>query len=138
MVAPPIYSRFFRGKTAYAMGKVAMSVLVVGLGMDFEREGLVGKGRGMAVTGVWPAVVSFFSAVVMMMMRFGADTGPEHRVGSDGAVRQAGSGVQKGPAEGDGVFGCGAGDPEGAGGGGEWQVGAGRGLFEEGRGSDRL
>ncbi|KAK1831772.1 hypothetical protein QBC39DRAFT_306530 [Podospora conica] len=54
VVSPPIYSRFFRGKTAYAMGKVAMSVLVVGLGMDFEREGLVGK--GVAVTGVWPAV----------------------------------------------------------------------------------
>lgn len=58
VVAPPIYSRFFRGKTAYAMGKVAMSVLVVGLGMDWEREGKVG--RGMAVTGVWPASVSFF------------------------------------------------------------------------------
>lgn len=58
VVAPPIYSRFFRGKTAYAMGKVAMSVLVVGLGMDWEREGKVG--RGMAVTGVWPAAVSFF------------------------------------------------------------------------------
>ncbi|KXX82537.1 Hydroxysteroid dehydrogenase-like protein 2 [Madurella mycetomatis] len=45
--------RFFRGKTAYAMGKVGMSVLTKGLGMDFEREGLVKK--GMAVTSVWPA-----------------------------------------------------------------------------------
>lgn len=69
VVCPPIYSRFFRGKTAYAMGKVGMSVLVKGLAMDFEREGVVasktatGEGdgmvtrkRGMAVTGVWPAV----------------------------------------------------------------------------------
>jgi NAD(P)-dependent dehydrogenase (short-subunit alcohol dehydrogenase family) len=53
VVSPPIYSRVFRGKTAYAMTKVAMSVLVKGLAMDFEREG-----RGdMAVMGVWPAVV---------------------------------------------------------------------------------
>ncbi|KAI4669952.1 uncharacterized protein J4E79_000232 [Alternaria viburni] len=36
IVSPPIYSRFFRGKTAYAMGK---------------REGK----SGMAVTSIWPA-----------------------------------------------------------------------------------
>ena len=30
VVSPPIYSRFFRGKTAYAMGKVGMSVLTSG------------------------------------------------------------------------------------------------------------
>ncbi|KAL2155993.1 hypothetical protein VTH82DRAFT_737 [Thermothelomyces myriococcoides] len=54
VVCPPIYSRFFRGKTAYAVGKVGMSVLVKGLGMDFEREGLVEK--GLAITGLWPAV----------------------------------------------------------------------------------
>lgn len=51
VVSPPIYSRFFRGKTAYAVGKVGMSVLVKGLGMDFEREG---KQR-MAVSALWPA-----------------------------------------------------------------------------------
>ena len=51
-----VYSRFFRGKTAYAVGKVGMSVLVKGLGMDFEREGLVEQ--GLAITGLWPAVVS--------------------------------------------------------------------------------
>ncbi len=54
VVSPPIYSRFFRGKTAYAMGKVAMSVLTMGLAMDLEREGLT----DMAITSVWPAVVS--------------------------------------------------------------------------------
>ncbi|KAK4193582.1 hypothetical protein QBC35DRAFT_479636 [Podospora australis] len=52
VVCPPIYSRFFRGKTAYAMGKVGMSVLVKGLGMDFVREGH----KDMAITGIWPAV----------------------------------------------------------------------------------
>lgn len=52
VVSPPIYSRFFRGKTAYAVGKVGMSVLTKGLAMDFERQGL----RGMAVTSIWPAV----------------------------------------------------------------------------------
>lgn len=52
VVSPPIYSRFFRGKTAYAMGKVAMSVLTKGLAMDFERMGKT----EMAVTSIWPAV----------------------------------------------------------------------------------
>ncbi|KAF4461554.1 reductase [Fusarium albosuccineum] len=52
VVSPPIYSRFFRGKTAYAMGKVAMSVLTKGLAMDFEREGK----KDMAITSIWPAV----------------------------------------------------------------------------------
>ncbi|KAL7809940.1 NAD(P)-binding protein [Trichoderma gracile] len=52
VVSPPIYSRFFRGKAAYAMGKVGMSVLTKGLAMDFEREGR----KNMAVTSIWPAV----------------------------------------------------------------------------------
>jgi NAD(P)-dependent dehydrogenase (short-subunit alcohol dehydrogenase family) len=51
VVSPPIYSRFFRGKTAYAMGKVGMSVLTKGLAMDFQREGK----SDMAVTSIWPA-----------------------------------------------------------------------------------
>lgn len=52
VVSPPIYSRFFRGKTAYAMGKVGMSVLTKGLAMDWEREGK----NNMAITSIWPAV----------------------------------------------------------------------------------
>lgn len=51
VVSPPIYSRFFRGKTAYAMGKVGMSVLTQGLAMDFERQGRT----NMAITSIWPA-----------------------------------------------------------------------------------
>ena len=39
VVCPPIYERFFRGKTAYAMGKVGMSVLVKGL-VSTESESL--------------------------------------------------------------------------------------------------
>jgi NAD(P)-dependent dehydrogenase (short-subunit alcohol dehydrogenase family) len=54
VVSPPIYSRFFRGKTAYAMGKVGMSVLTKGLAMDFERQ----RRRNIAITSIWPAVVS--------------------------------------------------------------------------------
>lgn len=53
VVSPPIYSRFFRGKTAYAMGKVGMSVLTKGLAMDWEREGKT----EMAITSIWPAAV---------------------------------------------------------------------------------
>ncbi|KAI1393736.1 short chain dehydrogenase family protein [Hypoxylon trugodes] len=52
VVSPPIYSRFFRGKTAYAMGKIGMSVLTKGLAMDFQRQGLA----NMAITSLWPAV----------------------------------------------------------------------------------
>ncbi|RDW78434.1 putative hydroxysteroid dehydrogenase-like protein 2 [Coleophoma crateriformis] len=51
VVSPPIYSRFFRGKTAYAMGKVGMSVLTKGLAMDWDREGK----SDMAITSIWPA-----------------------------------------------------------------------------------
>ncbi|KAF2218358.1 putative Hydroxysteroid dehydrogenase-like protein 2 [Elsinoe ampelina] len=50
VVSPPIYSRFFRGKTAYAMGKVGMSVLNIGLAMDWERQGH----KDMAITSLWP------------------------------------------------------------------------------------
>ena len=53
VVSPPIYSRFFKGKTAYAMGKVGMTVLTKGLAMDFEREGK----KDMAITSIWPATV---------------------------------------------------------------------------------
>lgn len=51
VVSPPIYSRFFNGKTAYAMGKVGMSVLTKGLAVDLQRQGL----RNMAITSIWPA-----------------------------------------------------------------------------------
>lgn len=64
VVSPPIYSRFFRGKTAYAMGKVGMSVLTKGLAMDFEREGL----NNMAITSIWPAAVS--SALKLISIEF--------------------------------------------------------------------
>jgi len=54
VVSPPIYSRFFRGKTAYAMGKVGMSVLTKGLAMDFLRDPQVaGK---LSISSLWPAV----------------------------------------------------------------------------------
>ncbi|KAF4301854.1 Short-chain dehydrogenase/reductase SDR [Botryosphaeria dothidea] len=51
VVSPPMYSRFFRGKTAYSMGKVAMSVLSKGLAMDFVREGK----KDMAISSLWVA-----------------------------------------------------------------------------------
>lgn len=47
-VSPPIYSRFFKGKTAYAMTKVAMSVLVMGLANELTDT-------GVTVTALWPA-----------------------------------------------------------------------------------
>ncbi|CAG5134577.1 unnamed protein product, partial [Candidula unifasciata] len=41
LVCPPIYNRFFKGKTPYSMTKVAMSVLV----------------HGVSISGIWPATV---------------------------------------------------------------------------------
>lgn len=68
VVSPPIYSRFFRGKTAYAMGKVGMSVLTKGLAMDWIRE----NKNHMAITSIWPAAVGEsreYSHVVQGRMR---------------------------------------------------------------------
>ncbi|KAF2022205.1 NAD(P)-binding protein [Aaosphaeria arxii CBS 175.79] len=58
VVSPPIYSRFFRGKTAYAIGKTGMSVLTKGLAMDWEREGKT----GMSITSIWPAAAIISAA----------------------------------------------------------------------------
>ncbi|KAF1841587.1 NAD(P)-binding protein [Cucurbitaria berberidis CBS 394.84] len=68
VVSPPIYSRFFRGKTAYAMGKVGMSVLTKGLAMDFEREGK----KDMAITSIWPAT-AIQSAATENLVKEGAE-----------------------------------------------------------------
>ena len=54
VISPPIYSRFLKGKTAYAMGKWGMSALTMGMAVDFEREGRT----NMAITSLWPAAVS--------------------------------------------------------------------------------
>jgi NAD(P)-dependent dehydrogenase (short-subunit alcohol dehydrogenase family) len=75
VVSPPIYSRFFRGKTAYAIGKVGMSVLTKGLAMDFVRQGRT----EMAITSIWPAAVSTASTktcvyvVVILKKRLSVD-----------------------------------------------------------------
>ncbi|KAF7193112.1 Hydroxysteroid dehydrogenase-like protein 2 [Pseudocercospora fuligena] len=71
VVSPPIYSRFVKGKAAYAMvclfgvfmrdflvlmsfvqGKFGMSALTMGLAVDWEREGRT----GLAIASLWPAV----------------------------------------------------------------------------------
>ncbi|PYH49400.1 short chain dehydrogenase family protein [Aspergillus saccharolyticus JOP 1030-1] len=61
VVSPPVYSRFFRGKTGYAIGKVGMSVLTRGLAMDFVREGKT----EMAITSIWPAAAIQSAATEM-------------------------------------------------------------------------
>ncbi|KAJ3301600.1 hypothetical protein HDV03_000637 [Kappamyces sp. JEL0829] len=47
VVSPPVYSRFFRAKTAYAMTKVSMSVLAMGLAMELPPT--------ISVACLWPA-----------------------------------------------------------------------------------
>ncbi|KAG0632740.1 hypothetical protein HOY80DRAFT_1013330 [Tuber brumale] len=54
VVCPPIYSRFFHKKTAYAVGKMGMSAMIKGLAMDWERRGE----KGLGICGVWPVVFS--------------------------------------------------------------------------------
>lgn len=54
-ISPPIYSRFFRGKTAYAMTKVAASIMTLGLGMDLKRYSEVEE-HDIAISSLWPAV----------------------------------------------------------------------------------
>lgn len=56
VVSPPIYRRFLKGKTAYAMGKWAMSALTMGLSVDFERE----ERTEMAITSLWTGAVRAF------------------------------------------------------------------------------
>ncbi|KAK5113648.1 hypothetical protein LTR62_003275 [Meristemomyces frigidus] len=51
VISPPVYSRFLRGKTGYAVGKWGMSALTMGLAMDFERQGRT----EMGITSLWPA-----------------------------------------------------------------------------------
>ncbi|XP_002733003.1 hydroxysteroid dehydrogenase-like protein 2 [Saccoglossus kowalevskii] len=58
LVAPPIYSRFFKGKTPYSMGKVGMTVLVHGLANEL-------KGTGVSITALWPATVIESQVTVM-------------------------------------------------------------------------
>ena len=48
-VSPPIYNRFFKGKTAYAMTKIGMTVLMSGLSMEVP--------KGVSVCSLWPATV---------------------------------------------------------------------------------
>lgn len=52
VVSPPIYSRFVHGKAAYAMTKLGMSILTLGLAKDIERQ----NHKDMAITSIWPAV----------------------------------------------------------------------------------
>jgi NAD(P)-dependent dehydrogenase (short-subunit alcohol dehydrogenase family) len=47
VVSPPIYSRFFKGKTPYAMTKVALTVLALGLATELP--------KGISISALWPA-----------------------------------------------------------------------------------
>jgi len=48
IVSPPIYSRFIKGKAAYAIGKLGMTVLVMGLAEEL-------KNTNITVSAIWPA-----------------------------------------------------------------------------------
>ena len=54
IVSPPIYSRFPRGKAAYAMTKFAMTTLMIGLYHDFKRQ-KAATGFDGACCSIWPA-----------------------------------------------------------------------------------
>jgi len=48
LVSPPIYSRFIKGKAAYAIGKLGMSILVLGLAEEL-------KNTNITISAIWPA-----------------------------------------------------------------------------------
>ena len=114
VVSPPIYSRFFRGKTAYAMGKVGMSVLTKGMAMDFEREGR----KDMAITSIWPAAVGLLypSSGTMLISAV-------NRIRSHRANDQVRPGNHQGSKEAHHIFRRHPGNVAGAGGEGEWSSG---------------
>lgn len=122
VVSPPIYSRFFRGKTAYAMGKVGMSVLTMGLAMDFERQGL----EGMAVTSIWPAAVRTQCSSAEEGKKTDIETGD--RVSCDGTVHGKEPGRAPRPAKRDHLLRRNPGDLESSCASGEWPAGVGRGF----------
>lgn len=48
LVSPPIYKRFFKGKTPYSISKVGMTVLTHGLANEL-------KDSGVSISSLWPA-----------------------------------------------------------------------------------
>ena len=48
VISPPIYQRFFKGKTPYSMTKVAMTVLMKGLSFEL-------KNTNTSIVSLWPA-----------------------------------------------------------------------------------
>jgi len=66
IVSPPIYSRFPRGKAAYAMTKFAMTTLMIGLYHDFKRQ-KAATGFDGGVCSIWPAA-SIMSAATEVSM----------------------------------------------------------------------
>jgi NAD(P)-dependent dehydrogenase (short-subunit alcohol dehydrogenase family) len=75
VVSPPIYSRFPRGKAAYAMTKFAMTTLMIGLHHDFKRQ-KIATGFDGCVCSIWPA-----AAIVSAATEF-------TRPGSKGELRK--------------------------------------------------
>jgi NAD(P)-dependent dehydrogenase (short-subunit alcohol dehydrogenase family) len=71
VISPPIYSRFLKGKTAYAMGKFGMSALTIGMAVDFERE----ERTNMSITSLWPAAVRVLDRSVDEMCRADSPAG---------------------------------------------------------------
>ncbi|WAR12861.1 HSDL2-like protein [Mya arenaria] len=50
LVAPPIYNRFFKGKTPYSVSKVGMTILAKGLAHEIHAT-------GVSISTLWPATV---------------------------------------------------------------------------------
>lgn len=59
IISPPIYSRFVRGKAAYAMTKLSSTILALGLHFDVLRDKTLHdpalEANSLGVTTLWPA-----------------------------------------------------------------------------------
>ncbi|KAK5089286.1 hypothetical protein LTR24_006355 [Lithohypha guttulata] len=79
VVSPPIYSRFIHGKTAYAMSKLAMTILTLGLAKDIQRR----HHPNMSITSIWPAVAITSAATELnaQVQAAGMDSSTDKRRG---------------------------------------------------------
>jgi len=67
VVSPPIYSRFFKGKVAYSISKVGMTILAMGLGEELKAEN-----SGISINALWPATA--IESHVTELMKLGDPT----------------------------------------------------------------
>jgi len=86
LIAPPIYNRFFKGKTAYSMTKIASTVLVHGLANELA-------GTGVSISCLWPATA--VESQVTVIKKVPSSFYRKATIFADACVRIANEGSEK-------------------------------------------